>query len=188
MPNAVTTRDRILDAAKQLFPMLSYRGTSMQLLAKRVKISKATMYHHFPSKGSIVKELVLEPLAALERVVNRAELFEPLQARQEHLLVGFVDVMLEHREIVVVLLRDASVRTSFDTTREVSLIELFYDVLDRAVTVLSDGSLGWLPRLRAMQALAALAAPLPRLPQVSSEELRPVLLNGARAALLVDFY
>ncbi|MCA9198054.1 MAG: TetR/AcrR family transcriptional regulator [Planctomycetales bacterium] len=52
------TRERILKAAKTLFKGKGYGSTTTRDIAKEVGIATGTMFNYFPSKESIVVELV----------------------------------------------------------------------------------------------------------------------------------
>ena len=53
-----STKDRITEAALQLFSEKGYLGASMSDIAKRVGISKAALYKHFASKQEILDRIV----------------------------------------------------------------------------------------------------------------------------------
>ncbi len=57
--SARQTRERILDAALDLFVEKGYEATSLREIASQVGISKAALYYHFPSKGDILLALHL---------------------------------------------------------------------------------------------------------------------------------
>ncbi len=52
-------RDAMLDAAGAMLSQVGYDALSMRLLAERIGVSKATVFHHFASKA----ELAIEALA-----------------------------------------------------------------------------------------------------------------------------
>ena len=56
--------DRILDVATVLFLDLGYGGTSIELVAKRARVSKRTFYHRFPDKAALFG-------AVVHRIVDR---------------------------------------------------------------------------------------------------------------------
>lgn len=51
------TRQDILDAALDLFAENGFFGTSMREIARRVGVRESALYHHFPSKESILEAL-----------------------------------------------------------------------------------------------------------------------------------
>lgn len=106
------SRRAVLDAALYLFARQGYRATTMRDIAGRAKVSTGNVYHHFPDKEAIFRELIVEyfEIADTERfpfrrVLAGAERFpdniEQLgfaardsirQFRQHHLLIH-VDVI-----------------------------------------------------------------------------------------------
>ncbi len=52
--NAPTTRDRLLEAARELFTTLGYHATTTPILAKRAGVAEGTIYRHFPSKQALL--------------------------------------------------------------------------------------------------------------------------------------
>jgi AcrR family transcriptional regulator len=65
---AVTTdtRQRILDAATELFVERGYEATSLREIAERVGVTKAALYYHFPGKEDLLRAL-LEPLEEFQQ-------------------------------------------------------------------------------------------------------------------------
>ena len=57
-PNDVTTRERILDAALDLFARQGFAGTSVRQLARAVGLRESSLYNHFAGKEAIYHALV----------------------------------------------------------------------------------------------------------------------------------
>jgi len=86
-------RQRILDAALQLFAEHGSEGTSLQQVADRVGLHKSTLFHHFKSKEELAQEVFrglgerllkrLEPILA-EDPPRFASLLDALDASVEH--------------------------------------------------------------------------------------------------------
>jgi TetR/AcrR family transcriptional regulator, mexJK operon transcriptional repressor len=57
-PKDLEKRAAILDAAKRLFPLHGYEGTSMDAIAAEASVSKLTVYSHFGDKDSLFAEVV----------------------------------------------------------------------------------------------------------------------------------
>jgi AcrR family transcriptional regulator len=51
---AATTRDRLLEAARELFTTDGYHATTTPLLASRAGVAEGTIYRHFPSKQALL--------------------------------------------------------------------------------------------------------------------------------------
>jgi AcrR family transcriptional regulator len=54
------SRRAVLDAALYLFSHQGYRGTTVRDIADRAKASTGNVYHHFPDKDAIFRELLDE--------------------------------------------------------------------------------------------------------------------------------
>lgn len=53
----MSTREKILDCAKNLFFTIGYEKTSVQRIIDEVGIAKGTFYHHFKTKEQLLDEL-----------------------------------------------------------------------------------------------------------------------------------
>lgn len=62
-----STRQKILDAALDLFSTQGFEATSVSQIADRVGIRKASMYSHFASKQEILESLMQETMNHYER-------------------------------------------------------------------------------------------------------------------------
>jgi AcrR family transcriptional regulator len=51
---AATTRDRLLEAARELFTTDGYHATTTPVLARRAGVAEGTIYRHFPSKQALL--------------------------------------------------------------------------------------------------------------------------------------
>lgn len=68
------TRDKILDAARELFITEGYDGVSMRKVAEKIEYSPTAIYLHFADKEDLFHELVHEDFAQLAQVFQSAEL------------------------------------------------------------------------------------------------------------------
>nr|WP_052478880.1 TetR/AcrR family transcriptional regulator [Kibdelosporangium sp. MJ126-NF4]CEL21034.1 Transcriptional regulator, TetR family [Kibdelosporangium sp. MJ126-NF4]CTQ95452.1 Transcriptional regulator, TetR family [Kibdelosporangium sp. MJ126-NF4] len=178
-----STRERILLTAREMFSARSYRATSMREIAERVGITKPSLYHHFRSKAEILDSLISAPIDELAAAVEAAaDDGSDLGEIRTGVLRGCVDVMVTHREVMALLLRDASVYT--DQTAQ--LVSRTLDIVQRATDLLAGPDAGWRDRLRATQAFAAATDPIAHFPDPPEAELRAELLAGASAILGLD--
>jgi AcrR family transcriptional regulator len=102
------TRQRILEAASELFEQQGYAGTSIRDLAVRVGMTKAALYYHFPSKEEVLQALLLPFLDEIDRIIaatasgqwTRAELVRRLigqmNARGDFLSAALSDPSVKH--------------------------------------------------------------------------------------------
>ena len=67
------TRDKILDAARELFIKQGYDGVSMRMLAQLIEYSPTAIYLHFADKEQLFQELCLQDFARLAQVFQDAD-------------------------------------------------------------------------------------------------------------------
>lgn len=88
MPRIITrrgqeSRQRILDAARQLFHRQGVSATSVDLILERAGMGKSQFYHYFPSKEDLVVAIVelqmREILEFLEPHTSRIETLEDME-------------------------------------------------------------------------------------------------------------
>jgi len=99
-------RQRVLDAALELFAENGVSGSSLQMIADRIGVTKAAVYHQFPSKDEIVLAVLAPGLETLQRSVEEAERLETPEARRASMLAALVDLAVSHRRIAAILNAD----------------------------------------------------------------------------------
>src|SRR5260370_30165301 len=62
------TRDKILDAARELFVSEGYEGVSMRRVAEKIEYSPTAIYVHFADKNELFRELCHQDYARLAEV------------------------------------------------------------------------------------------------------------------------
>ncbi|MDT3425895.1 AcrR family transcriptional regulator [Paenibacillus forsythiae] len=105
--NANTTRNQILDAARELFAKHGYAGTSIADVANQVGTSKAGVYYHFRSKEEILDAILDQPILSLSKLVERAAV-EHLSPEQ--LLSAYIDGMARSGKVLIALWNDLSIQ------------------------------------------------------------------------------
>ena len=68
--NKIHCRQRILKASRQLFSSKGYEETTMEDVAERAEVSKATLYNYFPGKDSLLMGIAE---AELEQICQMVE-------------------------------------------------------------------------------------------------------------------
>jgi AcrR family transcriptional regulator len=99
-------RDAVLAVAVQVFIEHGYEATSMGMLAERLGLSKAGIYHHVPGKEDLLRLALDEALGSLERVIVASETTDgrPID-KLEAVVRGAVDVLVAKLPYVTLLLR-----------------------------------------------------------------------------------
>jgi len=96
---SVNTRERILDAALDLFTEQGFDGTSLRQIAEQLGVTKAALYYHFTSKDDILLALHMRlHEAGRDALVQMGD--EPVTLEQwGTLLDQVVDQMLAQRKL-----------------------------------------------------------------------------------------
>jgi len=96
-------RERLLAAALDLFAEHGVTGTSLQMIADRLGVTKAAVYHQFPNKDDIVLAVIDPALDRLGPIADHAESQRGGAARREAVLVGVVDLVVGFRRVSATL-------------------------------------------------------------------------------------
>jgi len=106
----------VLDVAVTAFIEFGYDATSMGLLASRLGLSKAAIYHHFPAKDQLLAAALGEALDGLEGVLDEdGAQAGDAAARLSYVIRGAVLVLVDRLPYVTLLLR---VRGNSDVERD----------------------------------------------------------------------
>ena len=163
---------RILDAALDLIGEHGVSGTSLQMIANSVGVTKAAVYHKFKSKDEIVIAVTERELAKLQDALDAAEAEKQHSRARLLLLAAVIDMAVERRRWVSTLQHDPVI------VRLLAEHQPFQDFLNRLYAVLLGEDVG--PRARVLAAIlsAALAGAVinPLVADMDNDELRTELL------------
>jgi len=170
---------RIIDAALGLFAERGIAGTSLQMIADAIGVTKAAVYHQYNTKDEIVLAVAEVLLARLEAAVSAAET-EPSRTRaREVLLAQMVALAVERRRTASVLQRDPIMLRFLEEHQP------FRHVMERVNRVLMGSVSGPRARVRAATLASAIAGAVihPLVADLDDARLRSNLLAQARALL-----
>lgn len=91
---------RVLDAALELFAEFGVSGTSLQMIATSVGITKAAIYHQFRTKEEIVIAVTERELSRLIPALERAESHQDVPQARDQLLVEVIAMAVRDRRLV----------------------------------------------------------------------------------------
>jgi AcrR family transcriptional regulator len=177
---AEDTRTRLLNTALRLFTEHGVEGTSLQMIADAMGITKAAVYYHFKAKDEIT-EAVAEPgLRELSSIVKEATKFRRRGAQIDHALNGFVDIVVRHRTLVALFSSDPGIARAIEKSMQGS--DGFKDGL---VTMLAGPDPDTAAVVAAKVALGgiALTGGSPDLADLDDESLRAALIDVGRRLL-----
>ncbi|MGO9027118.1 MAG: TetR/AcrR family transcriptional regulator [Acidimicrobiales bacterium] len=170
---------RIINVALDLFAEHGVGGTSLQMIADAIGVTKAAVYHQFHTKDEIVLTAAGVELARLEAVIEAAEA-EPTRIRaRDMLLTRIVDLAVERRRMESTLLADPVIVRFF------AHHEPFRNVMDRMYRLLMGEDAGSDDRVPAAMLSAAIGGAVmhPLVADVDDDTLRFQLLRLARRFL-----
>lgn len=99
-------QQRVAAAAQKLFARHGVGGTSLQMIADELGVTKAAVYHQYHTKEEIVRAVALSEIEHVEAVLAAAEA-EPTRARaREAAITGVIDLAISRRRQVATLLTD----------------------------------------------------------------------------------
>jgi AcrR family transcriptional regulator len=117
------TRSRLLDTALKLFSEHGVEGTSLQMIADALGVTKAAVYYHFKTKDEIVSAIVGPPVRELDQVLDVALSKRGRSAQIDHALQGLVDLIVRHRSLFGLISSDLGIRRVVKTTSEAAKVD-----------------------------------------------------------------
>src|SRR4051812_27221524 len=93
------TQLRTLDVALELFASLGVGGTSLQMIADELGVTKAAVYHQFQSKEAIVLGVIEVRLQPIEAAVEEAVRAGGTAAARDLLLERVIDTVVGNRRV-----------------------------------------------------------------------------------------
>ncbi|AZY50525.1 TetR/AcrR family transcriptional regulator [Bordetella avium] len=104
-PTLAAPRERILDAAAALFARSGYENSSISDLACAIGVSKAAIYHYYPTKQDIYDAIILDVLSGLLSAVTQAcDPERGARARLRAFMVAHADYFETHHDQFVTML------------------------------------------------------------------------------------
>ena len=177
-PGASDTRQRVIEIAMRLFTEHSFAGTSLQMIADELGITKAAVYHHFHTREELLTAVVEPVLHELRVVIETAETKRTPHARAEHMLSGYAAIAVGHRAVVAVLASDPGAIEMLRTHGAAG------ELINRQLGLLADVTPGPSGLVNAAMVLAGIAgAANPKLAGIDDDALRQQLVEAGRRAL-----
>jgi AcrR family transcriptional regulator len=170
---------RIVDAAVYLFAEHGVGGTSLQMIADAIGVTKAAVYHQFKTKEEIVVAAAEAELARTEAAIDAAEAEPTREQARDALLTQIVDLAVERRRMESTLLGDPVIVRFF------AHHEPFRQVMERLYRLLMGDEAGPEARIPAVMLTAAIGGAVmhPLVVDLDDDTLRSYLLRLARRFL-----
>jgi len=172
-------KTRIISAALDLFAEHGVGGTSLQMIADAIGVTKAAVYHQFKTKDEIIIVAAEAELARLRAAVDAAEAEPDRERAREVLLTRVIDLAVERRRMESTLLGDPVIIRFF------AHHEPFRQVMVRLYHLLMGEDAGPEPRGPAAMLMAAIGGAVmhPLVVDLDDETIRSQLLHLARRFL-----
>jgi AcrR family transcriptional regulator len=164
---------RIVAASLELFAQKGVGGTSLQMIADELGVTKAALYFQFRTKDEIVLAAAEDELARLEAVLAAAEAESSPRRRREALLTGIVDLSVDRRRTVSVILSDPVVLRFFSDH------DRYRQVVDRLTDLVLGPGTGSDGHLQTAMFMAAISGAVmhPMVADLDDDTLRVQLLR-----------
>jgi AcrR family transcriptional regulator len=102
------TRERILEVAEAFLGERGYDGTRLHLIAQRVGIQKASLFHYFSSKEQLYRAVVQEGFGETEHTIKRVLESEGTALEKICALIeAYVEMVAAHPERTKIWLRQS---------------------------------------------------------------------------------
>jgi AcrR family transcriptional regulator len=170
---------RIVTAALDLFPRYGVAGTSLQMIADHIGVTKAAVYHQYHTKDEIVLAAAEAELARLEAVIDAAEAERAPSRARDALVSGIVDLTVARRRTVGTILSDPVIGGFFAEHKR------FRRDMQRLRRLLMGDDAGPEARIRTAMLIAAISGAVmhPFVAGIDDDVLRAQLLRLARGFL-----
>ncbi len=128
---ATETYDKILSTARNLFMQHGYTATSMRQVAETAGIGKATIYHHFSDKQSIVMALVRNNITRMDETLQHVRSVDDPRLRIQVATQDSVEFLFVAADIMQIVRREVpGVRDQMQIG--------FYNFFQDYITLLTD--------------------------------------------------
>jgi AcrR family transcriptional regulator len=172
------TRRRMLDTAMKLFSQYSFAGTSLQMIADELNLTKAAIYYHFRTREQLLIALMQPMLREIGQVVESAQRRRGARARAEAMLNGYADIVARNRSLTAVTVFDPSVSSVLRNQPEWAAL------IDRQLALLAAAGSAASGQINAAVVMTGLAgAASTANPQLADDALRNELVDVGRRIL-----
>lgn len=113
--SASARRAQLIDVGRSVFAELGYEATSVELLAKRAKVSKPIIYEHFGGKEGLYAVIVDREMDYVVRRIVEAIAVGTPRERVEQSALAFLTYVKDHPDGFSVLSQDSPLTSSQGT-------------------------------------------------------------------------
>jgi AcrR family transcriptional regulator len=170
---------RIIEAALDLFACCGVGGTSLQMIADEIGVTKAAIYHQYNTKEEIVIAAAEAELARFVAVIKAAELETSQKRARDAVIEGIINLAVDRRRIIGTILSDPVIGAYF------SEHDAFREVMNRLRKLLVGTGAAPDARVQTGMVVAAIGGSVmhPFASDLKDDVLRAQLLKLARGFL-----
>ena len=171
-----SARTRVIEAALVQFAEYGVNGTSLQMIADHLGISKASVYYQFHSKDEIVLAVIRPVFAEIDQLITEVEMLPAGAPRREATVAGLVEMAIRHRRVTAIFYGDPGIDHLVSSDPDCSGIN------ERFKRVLAMAEEDVATRVAMSLAISGIygSAMDPGIADISDEELREALLQCAK--------
>ena len=138
MPRGDSSPAQVASCALELFARHGVAGTSLQMIADELGVTKAAVYYHYRTRDQIVQAVLAPAYDGFEQLLDHARRMPPRE-RARAVVNGLAQQAVAHRELYAVVLRDVTAAQFLrETPQHLEVFRRLHDTLSG--TAPSNGS------------------------------------------------
>ncbi|MCI1676392.1 MAG: TetR/AcrR family transcriptional regulator [Ancrocorticia sp.] len=169
----------IQQAALELFADHGVAGTSLQMIATKLGVTKAALYHHYKTKDGIIRAVIAPAMKGFEEMVAAARTLPEASQKQHYLIRALADQAVHNRQLYLVMLQDSSATTLMERDPD------YRKIFEEMQMILCGENLGPEAVLRVTMFLMSLVAPVQasRSVDINDATLRQTIIDVGETIL-----
>lgn len=97
MKQTIKTEQRILDAARKLFILKGYQGTTMKNIAKEANVNNAALHYYFRSKNKLFDLIFDEVLTLINtNLTNTLNANINFEEKIRQIVTAYINILIKH--------------------------------------------------------------------------------------------
>jgi TetR/AcrR family fatty acid metabolism transcriptional regulator len=128
------TRERIIEAATEVFARRGVHGTRVADIAERAGIAYGLVYHHFRNKEEILSAIFSERwaqyVAYLEEVAGTPA---PFRERMRRLIHFWVETYRQDNDLMTVMINEITRSYEFLESHDITAVLVAFDPIERII-------------------------------------------------------
>lgn len=128
------TRERIIEAATEVFARRGVHGTRVADIAERAGIAYGLVYHHFRNKEEILSAIFAERWAQYVAYLEElARTPAPFRDRMRRLIHFWVETYRQENDLMTVMINEITRSYEFLESHDISAVLVAFDPIERII-------------------------------------------------------